>query len=130
MKPYMDKFIEIVKKAWVQFYGQKPLPPRVDELGQPLPPLPSEERRKTFRAEITQYVAAGWSIEIENEFDAVLSKKGKFSWAGKLIIFLILLLIFAPLALFYLIVVVVKGVSAKPARLRLWIDEDGRIKRA
>lgn len=129
MKPYMDKFIEIAKKLWVQFYGQKPLPPRVDELGQPLPPLPPEERRKTFRAEITQYVAAGWSIEIENEFDAVLSKKGKFSWAGKLIIFLILLLIFAPLALFYLIVVVVKGVSAKPARLRLWIDEDGRIKR-
>jgi hypothetical protein len=29
-----------------------------------------------------------------------------------------------------LIVVVIKGVSAKPARLRLWIDEDGRIKRA
>ena len=74
-------------------------------------------------------MAAGWSIEIENEFDAVLSKKGKFSWVGKLIIFLILLLLFAPLALFYLIVVVVKGVSAKPARLRLWIDEDGRIKR-
>jgi hypothetical protein len=130
MKPYLDKFIEIVKKLWVQFYGQKPPPPRVDELGQPLPPLPPEERRKAFRTEITEYVASGWSIEIENDFDAVLNKKGKFSWAGKLIIFLILLVVFAPIALFYLIVVIIQGVSVKPARLRLWIDEDGRIKRA
>ena len=130
MKPYLDKFIEIVKKLWVQFYGEKPLPPRVDEHGQPLPPIPSEERRKALRKEMTEYVAAGWSIEIENEFEAVLSKKDKFSWAGKLIIFLILLLVFAPIALFYLIVVIIQGVSAKPARLRLWIDEDGRIKRA
>lgn len=130
MKPYLDKFIGIAKKSWVQFYGQKPLPPRVDELGQPLPPLPLEERRKALRKEMTEYVAAGWSIEIENDFDAVLSKKGKFSWAGKLIIFLILLLVFAPIALFYLIVVIIQGVSAKPARLRLWVDEDGRIKRA
>ena len=130
MKPYLDKFIKIVKKSWVQFYGQKPLPPRVDELGQPLPPLPPEERQKALRKEMTDYVAAGWSIEIENEFDAVLSRKGKFYWAGKLIIFLILLFVFAPIALFYLIVVIIKGVSAKPSRLRLGIDEDGRIKRA
>lgn len=130
MKPHLDMFIEIVKKLWVQLYGQKPLPPRVDEFGQSLPPLPLEERRKAFRSEITEYIASGWSIEIENEFDAVLSRKGKFSWAGKLIIFLILLLLFAPIALFYLIVVVIKGVRAKPERLRLWIDEDGRIKRA
>ena len=122
--------MEIVKKLWVQFYGEKPLPPRVDELGQPLPPLPAEERQKALRKEMTEYVAAGWSIEIENEFDAVLSKKGKFYWAGKLIIFLVLLFLFFPAALFYLIVIVIKGVNAKPARLRLWIDEDGRIKRA
>ena len=130
MKPYLGKFIEIVKKLWVQFYGQKPLPPRVDEHGQPLPPLPSEERRKALRTEITEYVASGWSVEIENEFDAVLSKKGKFYWAGKLIIFLVLLFLFFPAAFFYLIVIAIKGVNAKPARLRLWIDEDGRIKRA
>jgi hypothetical protein len=129
MKPYLDKFMEIVKKLWVQLTVAKPLPPLMDELGQPLPAPTPEERRKRFRTEITEYVASGWSIEIENEFDAVLSTKGKFSWAGKLIIFLILLLLFAPIALFYLIVVVIKGVSAKPERLRLWIDEDGRIKR-
>jgi hypothetical protein len=130
MKTYLDKCIEIAKKLWVQLTVAKPLPPLMDELGQPLPAPTPEERRKRFRTEITEYVASGWSIEIENEFDAVLSKKGKFTWVGKLITFLILLLVFAPIALFYLIVVVIKGVSAKPARLRLWIDEDGRIKRA
>jgi hypothetical protein len=59
----------------------------------------------------------------------VLSKRAPFHWVGKLIVFLLLLLIFAPIALFYLIVVIVKGVNAKPTRLRVWIDNDGRIQR-
>jgi hypothetical protein len=92
-----------------------------------LPPPTPEEARKTLRKVVTDYVAGGWNIEIENELDVVLSKKAPFRWIGKLFIFLILLLIFAPLGLFYLIVVIVKGINAKPTRVRVWIDADGRI---
>lgn len=103
-----------------------PLP--VDEHGVPLPPPSAEESRKNFRAALTDYVANGWTIEIENELDAVLSKRRQFRWVGKLMIFLLLLLLFLPLGFFYLIVVIVKGVTAKPMRMRIWIDENGRIK--
>lgn len=94
------------------------------------PPRPTaEEARKAFRTSLTDCVAGGWTLEIENEYDAVLSKKSTFHWGGKLLIFLLLLFVFAPLALFYLIVVIVRGVSAKPSRLRVWIDEDGLIQK-
>jgi len=97
----------------------KPLPPLVDDQGMPLPPPTPEEARKTLRAVITNYVADGWNIEIENELEVVLGRKAKFHWVGKLIIFLILLLLFAPIGIFYLIVVIVKGVTAKPGTLEL-----------
>lgn len=91
------------------------------------PVISSEERKKIFRQFLTARVTEGWSLEIENEFDAVLSRKARFRWFGKLIIFLILLLLFAPLALFYLIVVIIRGVTARPSRLHISIDEFGDI---
>jgi hypothetical protein len=92
------------------------------------PPLPRpEEVRKSFREALTDYVAKGWTIEIENEFDAVISRKPKFRWFLKLVVFLILLLIFFPLAIFFLLVVLVRGLTAKPRRLRIYIDPDGQI---
>jgi hypothetical protein len=89
-----------------------------------------EEAKKILREAVTNYVSDGWNIEIENENDVVLGRKAKFQWVGKLVIFLLLLLIFAPLAIFYLIVVIVRGVTAKPARLHIWVDKDGRIQRS
>jgi hypothetical protein len=87
----------------------------------------SERRKQIFRSFLTSRVAEGWAIEIENEYDAVLSKKYGFKWFGKLIIFLILLFLFAPLALFYLIIIIVRGVTAKPSRTHFSIDEFGDI---
>ena len=130
MKEFADKIVVFTKDLWFRLAVPKPLPPLVDEKGQPLPPPTPEEAKKTLRAAITNYVADGWDVEIENDFEVVLGRKAKFHWVGKLIIFLLLLLIFVPLALFYLIVVIVKGVTAKPARLRVWIDANGRIQRA
>jgi hypothetical protein len=91
------------------------------------PPLRPEEARKFFREVLTDYVSKGWTIEIENEFDAVISRKPKFRWFVKLVVFLILLLIFFPLAIFFLIVVLVRGLTARPRRLRIYIDPDGQI---
>jgi hypothetical protein len=127
MKSFIDKVFSFVQDLWFRLTVPKPLPPRVDDQGQPLPPPTPEEAKKTLRAVITNYVADGWNIEIENDFEVVLGKKAKFQWVGKLIIFLVLLLLFAPIGIFYLIVVIVRGVTAKPARLRIWIDEEGRI---
>jgi hypothetical protein len=128
---------EMASKAWAGFKStfvtarvSSPLGERLQaqDTDEPRSPRPTaEEARKSFRTALTDCVAGGWTLEIENEYDAVLSKKAPFHWGGKLIVFLILLFIFAPLALFYLIVVIVRGVSAKPSRLRVWIDEDGLI---
>jgi hypothetical protein len=116
-----------VRDLWVGWGTPDPLPPLVDENGELRPPPSPAQARIDFRYALTEYVRDGWSIEIENELDAVLSRKAKFSWFGKLIIFVILLLVWFPLAFFYLIVVVVRGVTAKPRRIQIWMDEDGRI---
>jgi hypothetical protein len=129
MKQIIEKFTSLLQDLWFRFTVPKPLPPLVDDDGQPLPPPTPEEARKTLRGVITNYVADGWNIEIENDFEVVLGRKAKFHWVGKLIIFLLLLLLFAPIGIFYLIVVIVKGVTAKPARIRVWIGEDGRVQR-
>jgi hypothetical protein len=129
MKDCFDKAALFIKDLWNRLTIPKPLPPRVDDLGQILPSPTPEEAKKILREAITKYVAEGWHIEIENENDAVLGRKAKFQWVGKLVIFLILLFIFSPLAIFYLIVVIVRGVTAKPARLHVWVDEGGRIQR-
>jgi len=129
MSSFIDKFFSIAKDLWFRLTVPKPLPPLLDEQGQPLPPPTPEEAKKTLRAVITNYVADGWNIEIENDFEVVLGRKAKFHCVGKLILFLLLLLLFAPIGIFYLIVVTIKGVTAKPARIRVWIDADGRIQR-
>ncbi len=130
MKQFMEKFASLLQDIWFRLTVPKPLPPLVDNLGQPLPTPTPEEAKATLRAVVTNYVADGWNIEIENELEVVLGRKAKFHWVGKLIIFLLLLLLFAPIGIFYLIVVTVKGVTAKPTRIRVWIDADGRIQRA
>lgn len=124
----------VISKAWAGFKStfvtarvSSPIGERVHAQEPQAPRPTAEEARKSFRTALTDCVAGGWTLEIENEFDAVLSKKAPFHWGGKLIAFLVLLFIFAPIALFYLIVVIVRGVSAKPSRLRVWIDEDGLI---
>ncbi len=128
MKNIFSKFVDFLKEIWQGMTTPAVTSPKVDQPGTPLPPPNAEESRKTFRAALTEYVANGWTIEIENELDAVLSKKPQFRWIGKLVIFLLLL--FLPLGLFYLIVVIVKGVTAKPRRMRIWIDEVGKIQTA
>ncbi len=125
----MEKTASLIKDLWFRLTVLEPLPPRQDEQGNEMPPPTSEEARVILREAVTNYVADGWNVEIENENDVVLGRKAKFHWIGKLIIFLLLLFVFAPFAVFYLIVVIVKGVNSKPARLHIWVDENGRIQR-
>lgn len=129
MKKQLEKAASLIKDLWFRLTVPEPLPPRLDKQGNEMPPPTSEEARIILREAATNYVADGWNVEIENENDVVLGRKAKFHWIGKLIIFLLLLFVFVPFAVFYLIVVIVKGVNPKPARLHIWVDENGRIQR-
>jgi hypothetical protein len=86
-----------------------------------------EEARKLFRSALTDYVAQGWRIEIENEFDAVISRKRHSGWIGKFIVFLILVFLWFPLAIFYLVIAIIASVNARPKTKRIFVDEDGYI---
>jgi len=129
MDGLLKKLGASLQDIWFRLTVPKPLPPLLDDQGQLLPAPTPDEAKKMLRAAITNYVADGWNVEIENDFEVVLGRKAKFHWVGKLIIFLLLLLLFAPIGIFYLIVVIIKGVTAKPVRMRLWIDNEGRLQR-
>lgn len=103
------------------------MPSFPDKDGVQVPTPTPEEAKKVFRQALTDYVAQGWTIEIENEFDAVISRKPKFRWVLKLIVFLVLLLVFFPLAIFFLLVVLIRGLTSRPRRLRVYIDPEGNI---
>jgi len=96
---------------------------------EPLTPLKPEESRVLFRQALTDAVEGGWKIEIENELDAVLSKKPTFNWFGSLVGFVILLFIYFPFALFLLVVVIIRGVTRRDVTRKIWIDDKGRVQR-
>lgn len=127
----LKQVIDAIKSFFSKQWTPKPSPygeSQADHLGQPPQPLSPELRKQMFREFLTKQVVQGWTIEIENDFDAVLGKKRKFNWGIKLIIFLVLLLLFLPLGLFYLVVVIIRGVTAKPVRRHYRINDIGLIR--
>ena len=133
MSDWFKNTIGAIKGFIVNKWKPKPSPDSQspsDKYGQPSQPLTLEQRKQILRDFLTKQVAQGWTIEIENEFDVVLGRKRKFNWGFKLIIFLILLLIFVPLALFYLVVVIIRGVTAKPVRRHYRVNDIGVISKA
>jgi hypothetical protein len=127
IKQVIDAIKDFFSNQWTPKpspYGESP----ADQFGQPPQSVSHELRKQMFREFLTKQVVQGWTIEIENDFDAVLGKKRKFNWGIKLILFLVLLLIFLPLGLFYLVVVIVRGVTAKPVRRHYRINDIGLIR--
>jgi len=84
--------------------------------------------QELFKNELTQQVANGWHIEIQNEFDAVLSKKRSFNWIPHIVVILFGLFIFVPLAIFWLFVMIIVAVTQRTNTKRVWIDPEGQIK--
>ena len=88
------------------------------------------DRRKAkalFKTALTDNVANGWHIEIENGYDAVLSKKRSFNWIPHILIILVSLFAFAPFALFWVLVMIILAVTQKPKTKRIWIDPEGEM---
>ena len=124
----MKSFLKDLQARWFLFIRPKlSAPTPIQE--EPLTPLTPEESRLLFRKALTDSVEGGWKIEIENELDAVLSKKPTFNWFGSLVGFVILLFIYFPFALFLLVVVIIRGVTRRDITRKIWIDELGRVQR-
>lgn len=94
-------------------------------------PISETEMKRIFRTRITSLVADGWSIEIENEIDAVLSKshKKQFHALGWILGTIILFFIFAPLAILNLFIMVVVAIARPTIKVnrKAWIDTFGNF---
>ena len=128
---FWAKFGGMGTNFWTRIYYFPRKPPvQVEEIEPVELPkeLSPEERRAKFRLALTDRVSAGWHLEIENEFDAVISRKKDFNWIGSFLLFILLFFLFAPIAFFYLIVLGIVKITAKPRTIRIWVDIYGDIK--
>ena len=124
---YMDKIQDLLKK--IKLLSSKlPIAQDSEKVNEAQIELSPEERKSRFRRYLTILVGEGWHIEIENEFNAVLRFKTRSGFFIAFIIFVILLLIFGPLALFYLVYVIVTRIRGKQKLHKVWIDIYGNIK--
>lgn len=129
MKKYLESALILIKKLWIRLtvpedFSQSSS--RVDSTGKPLPPPTPEEARAGFKRALTVKVAEGWKIEVENEYDAVISRKLKFKWVLKLLIFLVLCFV-PPIAFLYVVIVILMSFNRRPKRLQIGIDPNGWI---
>jgi len=90
-------------------------------------PVSEEKAKESLKLAISKLVERGWHIEMQNEFDAILSKKRGFNWVFHLIFLLILAVVFTPLALFWLFVMVILAVTSKPSTKRVWVEKNGEV---
>lgn len=87
----------------------------------------SAKAKEIFRVELTDQVADGWHIEIENEYEAVLSKKKTINWILHILIILVSLFLFAPFTLFWVFVMILLAVTKGSKTKRVWIDPEGQL---
>ena len=90
-------------------------------------PVSEEQAKENLRKVVAELVERGWRIEMQNSFDAILSKKQGFNWIFHLIFLLVLAVIFLPLALFWLFVMVILAVTRKPSTKRVWVEKNGEV---
>ena len=89
--------------------------------------LDRKKAKALFRSTLTDNVANGWHIEIENDYDAVLSKKRSFNWIPHILIILFGLFVFVPLAVFWIFVMIILAVTQKSKTKRIWVDPEGEV---
>lgn len=90
-------------------------------------PVSVQQSKENLRAAVAKLVERGWRIEMQNEFDVILSKRQGFNWVFHLILILILVVIFAPLALFWLFVMVILAVTKRRSTKRVRVEKNGDV---
>ena len=86
-----------------------------------------KKAREIIKSTLVNEVANGWHIEIENGYEAVISKKKSFNWIPHLVVILLGLFLFVPLAIFWLLVMVIVAISRGTNTKRIWIDDEGKL---
>ena len=86
-----------------------------------------KKARELIKSTLVNEVANGWHIEIENGYEAVLSKKKPFNWIPHLVVILLGIFLFIPLAIFWPLVMIVVAVSRGTSTKRIWIDDEGKL---
>ncbi len=89
--------------------------------------ITNEEAKSRLRKVVGDRVENGWHIEMQNEFDVIISKKKSFPWIVNLLMVLIWLVIFTPLALVWLFAMLIVAITRKPITRRIWIEKSGEI---
>jgi hypothetical protein len=116
-----------LKKAWDWFEFSTPKADKDLPTSTPKADITAEEGKRILRSELVRRAEKGWKIEIENDTDAVVSKKGSIAWILHIFIILILLVVFPLLAFFWLIIMVILAVTKKPRTMRIWVEKDGSL---
>ena len=86
-----------------------------------------KKARELIKSTLVNEVANGWHIEIENGYEAVLSKKKPFNWIPHLVVILLGIFLFIPLAIFWPLVMIVVAVSRGTSTKRIWVDDEGKL---
>jgi len=86
-----------------------------------------KKAKELIKSTLVNEVANGWHIEIENGYEAVLSKKKPFNWIPHLVVILLGIFLFIPLAIFWPLVMIVVAVSRGTSTKRIWIDDEGKL---
>ncbi len=86
-----------------------------------------EEATSALRKVISLQVEKGWRIEMQNEFDAILSKKKNFPWFFHILLIVIFFVLFSPLAILWLAVMLIIAVTSKPITKRIWVEKNGEV---
>ena len=130
----MKSFWEPIKKwllqqvEWIDFSGNR-YKKRLDEekLARETNPVSEETAKRALTVAVAQKVERGWRIEMQNEFDAIISKRREFNWILHILLFFLFLILFVPLAIFWLFVMVIIAVTRKRVTRRIWVEKNGEV---
>ena len=130
MKEFIRKAVEWIKSQieWLDF-SQKMYNKRIatEREYRNSNPVTEEKAKENLTVIVAKLVERGWHIEMKNEFDAILSKKPSFNWILHLILLLFFVVIFPPLAIFWLFVMVILAVTRRRSTKRVWVEKNGEV---
>ena len=123
----MKKWL-LLQVEWIDFTGKR-YKKRLDDeqLAREANPVSDQIAKKALTLAIAHKVERGWRIEMQNEFDAILSKRRDFNWILHILLVLLFLVLFAPLALLWLFVMVILAVTRKRVTSRVWVEKNGEV---
>jgi len=130
----MKSFLETIKQwllrqvEWIDFSGNRfKRRLEAEKLARDTNAVSDEVAKRALSVAIAQKVERGWRIEMQNEFDAIISKRREFNWILHILLLIFFIILFAPLAIFWLFVMVIIAVTRKRITRRVWVEKNGEV---